>query len=76
MWIDPDTVAVEVHDGVVTLAGQLERRSLIPIVVSLVRGLDGVVDVVDRLSFEFDDSTITVPSDLLVDWASGARRRI
>jgi CBS-domain-containing membrane protein len=76
MWIDPDTVAVEVRDGVVALTGQLERRSLIPITVNLVRGLDGVVDVVDRLSFRFDDSTITVPSDLLVDWASGARRRI
>jgi CBS-domain-containing membrane protein len=76
MWIDPDTVAVEVRDGVVTLTGQLERRSLIPIVVSLVRGLDGVVDVVDRLSFEFDDRTITVPSEPLIDWASTARRRI
>jgi CBS-domain-containing membrane protein len=76
MWIDPDTVVVEVRDGVVTLTGQPERRSLIPIVVSLVRGLDGVVDVVDRLSFEFDDSQIMVPSDLLVDWASTARRRI
>jgi hypothetical protein len=76
MWIDPAAVVVEVRDGVVTLTGQLERRSLIPIVVSLVRGLDGVVDVVDRLSFEFDDSQIMVPSDLLVDWASTARRRI
>ena len=76
MWIDPDTVVVEVRDGMVTLTGQLERRSLIPIVISLVRGLDGVVDVVDRLSFEFDDSTITVPSDLLIDWAPGARRQI
>jgi CBS domain-containing protein len=76
MWVDPETVVVEVRDGVVTLTGQLERRSLIPITVSLVRGLDGVVDVVDRLSFEFDDSTITVPSDLLIDWASGARRQI
>jgi CBS-domain-containing membrane protein len=76
MWIDPDTVAVEVRDGVVTLTGQLERRSLIPITVDLVRGLDGVVGVVDRLSFEFDDSEIMVPSDPLVDWASGARRRI
>ena len=76
MWIEPDTVAVEVRDGVVTLTGQLERRSLIPILVSLVCRLDGVVEVVDRLSFEFDDSTITIPSDLLVDWASGARRRI
>ena len=76
MWIDPDTVAVEVRDGVVTLTGQLQRRSLIPITVSLVRGLDGVVDVVDRLSFEFDDRTITVPSEPLINWASTARRRI
>jgi CBS domain-containing protein len=76
MWLDPDDVQVEVRDGVVTLTGQLERRSLIPIVVSFVRGLDGVVDVVDRLTFELDDSTIMVPSDLLIDWASGARRRI
>jgi CBS-domain-containing membrane protein len=76
MWVDPDTVVVEVHDGVVTLTGQLERWSLIPILVSLVRGLDGVVDVVDRLSFELDDSTIMVPSDLLIDRAPGVRRRI
>jgi hypothetical protein len=61
---------------VVTLTGQLERRSLIPITVNLVRGLDGVLDVVDRLSFELDDSRITVPSDLLIDRASTLRRRI
>jgi osmotically-inducible protein OsmY len=67
---------VEVRDGVVTLTGQLERRSLIPILVSLVHGLDGVVDVVDRLGFEFDDSTITVPSDLLIDRSGAVRRRI
>ena len=76
LWVDPETVTIAVRDGVVTLTGQLERRSLIPIAVSLVYGLDGVVDVVDRLTFEFDDSTITVPSDLLIDWTSGARRRI
>jgi CBS-domain-containing membrane protein len=76
MWIDPDDLLVEVRDGVVSLTGQLERRSLIPILVSLVRCLDGVVDVVDRLSFELDDSKIMVPSDLLVDWATGTRRRL
>ncbi|HKP98695.1 MAG TPA: CBS domain-containing protein [Actinomycetes bacterium] len=76
MWMDPDTVVVEVRDGVVTLTGQLERRSLISITVSLVRGLDGVVDVVDRLSFEVDDTPITVPSDLLFDRASTVRRLI
>jgi CBS-domain-containing membrane protein len=76
MWMNPDTVAIDVRGGVVTLTGQLERRSLIPITVSLVRGLDGVVDVVDRLSFELDDSKIMVPSDLLIDQASRVRRRI
>jgi CBS-domain-containing membrane protein len=76
LWVDPDTVDVEVRDGVVTLTGQLERRSLIPITVSLVHGVAGVVEVVDRLGFEFDDRTITVPSDPLIDRATGTRRPI
>jgi CBS-domain-containing membrane protein len=76
MWMDPDTVVVDVRDGVVTLTGQLERRSLIPITVRLVRGLDGVVDVVDRLTFELDDTPIMVPSDLLMDRTSAVRGRI
>jgi hypothetical protein len=76
MWVDSDTVTVKVRDGIVTLSGQLERRSLIPIAVSLVHGLDGVVDVVDRLTFELDDNPIMVPSDLLISRAPGVRRRI
>ena len=74
--MSPDTVTVQVDDGVVTLTGQLERWSLIPIIVGLVHGLDGVVDVVDRLTFELDDTPIMVPSDLLFDRASAVRRRI
>ena len=76
MWVNPDTVTVQARDGIVTLTGQLERRSLIPIAVSLVHGLDGVVDVVDRLTFEIDDSPIMVPADLLMNRAPGVRRRI
>jgi hypothetical protein len=76
MWVNPDTVTVTVRHGIVTLSGQLERRSLIPITVSLVHGLDGVVDVVDRLTFEVDDSPIMVPSDLMIDRAPGVLRRI
>ena len=76
MWVNPDTVTVQVRDGIVTLSGQLERRSLIPIAVSLVYGIDGVVDMVDRLTFEVDDSPIMIPSDLLMNRASEARRRI
>jgi CBS-domain-containing membrane protein len=76
MWMEPDTVVVDVRDGVVTLTGQLERRSLVPIVVTLVHALDGVVDVVDQLTYEVDDTPIMVPSDLLFDRASGVRRHI
>ena len=64
MWIEPDSVVVRVRGGVVTLHGRLERSSLIPILVGLVQGVDGVVDVVSRLTAEFDDSRVrpyTVP---------------
>ncbi|MFH8371723.1 CBS domain-containing protein [Streptomyces sp. NPDC018031] len=36
---------MSVSDGVVTLAGQVREAGLIPIVVRLVRGVEGVVDV-------------------------------
>ncbi|WP_351224542.1 GNAT family N-acetyltransferase [Streptomyces sp. NPDC002133] len=52
----PATVGVEVRDGVVTLSGQLERRSEMPVVLRMTRQVDGVIDVVDRLSFRVDDA--------------------
>jgi CBS-domain-containing membrane protein len=55
LWIDPDTVLVEVHEGVVILQGQVERRSMIPVVVRLVESLDGVVGVESRLGYAVDD---------------------
>jgi CBS domain-containing protein len=76
LWVDPDSVTVDVRDGVVTLGGRLERRSQATIAVSLVHALDGVVDVVDRLTFELDDTPMTVPSGLLIDRAPGVRRRL
>jgi CBS domain-containing protein len=58
LWIDPTTVTVGVRDGIVTLAGQLERKSLVPAAVHLTRTVPGVVDVVDRLSFAWDDDRV------------------
>lgn len=55
LWIDPDTVRVVVRDGVVTLDGQLERKSLIPIALELVHGVAGVVGIRDRLGYLEDD---------------------
>jgi CBS-domain-containing membrane protein len=55
LWLAPYAVEAAVRNGVVTLTGQLERRSEIPIAVGGTRRLDGVVDVVDHLSYRIDD---------------------
>ncbi len=56
LLVDPARVEVEVDDGVVNLTGQVERRSLIPIVVRLAGATEGVVRVQDWLTFEVDDT--------------------
>jgi len=76
MWVDPDAFTVEVRDGVVTLMGPLEFRSLIPIAVRLVHGVDGVVDVVDRLWFEVDDARDELRSTMWIDRAPAVHRRV
>lgn len=62
LWQDPAEVQVDVDGGVVTLGGRLEQKSLIPIAVALTRAVDGVVDVVDRLSYAVDDTGPGHPS--------------
>jgi CBS domain-containing protein len=68
LWIDPTTIRVVVSDGVVSLEGQLERRSLIPVLIGLVHAVEGVVGVQDRLSFAVDDVSPT--GDLPLPWAA------
>jgi CBS domain-containing protein len=50
-------VRVTVRDGVVTVEGLVEHRRLVPILTGLVRGVDGVVGVEDRLRYEVDDTS-------------------
>jgi CBS domain-containing protein len=57
LWVDPDTIDVEVSDGVVTMQGPLERQSEAEIAEHLVRALPGVVDVHNRLQAEWNDTT-------------------
>ncbi len=57
--VDEGTVRVDVHDGVVTLIGRLDRWSATDIAVRLSRQVAGVVQVVDRLDFDFDDSDLS-----------------
>ncbi|MET9881836.1 CBS domain-containing protein [Streptomyces sp. NPDC006430] len=59
--LSPSALSVEVNDGVVTLSGTVSRRSLIIIVLRLCQSVDGVVDVIDRLTYEEDDMSVGVP---------------
>lgn len=58
LWIDPVAVQVDVVNGVVTLSGRVERKSTLGLVDRLTAGVPGVVDVVDRLGWEYDDSEL------------------
>ena len=53
--LDPDRFFIQVHEGVAVLEGRVERRSLIPWLVRAVRGVEGVVQVEDRLAYDVDD---------------------
>jgi CBS domain-containing protein len=53
LFTDPASVTVAVHGGVVVLTGQPDsgdQSDLIPAAVRLIWGIDGVIDVVDKLS--------------------------
>jgi CBS domain-containing protein len=52
------TVRVEVHNGVVTLTGQLHRRTTVDIAGRLAARVSGVVEVANELRYEFDDTLL------------------
>jgi predicted transcriptional regulator len=52
---DAGTVAVSVESNVITLSGEVDRRSDAEILVRLAGDIDGVVDVVNKLTFRWDD---------------------
>ncbi|MFF7274916.1 CBS domain-containing protein [Streptomyces griseorubiginosus] len=56
LWLPPLSIDVFVTEGVVTLSGDLERKSEKEIAVSMTRQIDGVVAVVDKLTYRMDDS--------------------
>ncbi|ALV48311.1 CBS domain-containing protein [Streptomyces althioticus] len=50
LGLDEGSVTVEARDGVVTLRGQVPQTRLVPVIVGLCQGLEGVVDVDAHLS--------------------------
>lgn len=55
LWPDPNAFGISVDDGVVTLAGDVDRRTHAIIAGQIAAAVDGVVDVVNRLQWHFDD---------------------
>ncbi|MER6422846.1 CBS domain-containing protein [Streptomyces sp. NPDC001137] len=58
LWLPPHGIDVQVVEGVVTLSGQMERKSETEIALSMTRQIDGVVAVVDKLTYRLDDAKI------------------
>ncbi|MFI9650737.1 CBS domain-containing protein [Streptomyces sp. NPDC052040] len=56
LGLSPSSLTVEVADGRVTLSGSVVYRSLVPVTARLCEGVDGVVEVVNRLDYEQDDT--------------------
>jgi CBS domain-containing protein len=61
LLLDPASIEVSVTDGVVTLAGQLDRRMQIGPLLEAVRSTAGVVGVHDNLSCRADDTALPPP---------------
>ncbi|WP_328808750.1 CBS domain-containing protein [Nonomuraea montanisoli] len=56
LWVDTAGVAVSVDHGVVTLSGWMDRRTEAAIAVRMAGRVNGVVDVVDKVTWKVDDS--------------------
>lgn len=58
MWLDPDRFTVDVREGVVHIAGTVDRRSTAGIVERLIGITDGVVELQSELRWEADDTEL------------------
>ncbi|WP_330340230.1 CBS domain-containing protein [Streptomyces sp. NBC_00557] len=76
LWLTPRSVDVSVVEGVVTLAGHMERKSETEIAVSMAKQIDGVVAVVDNLTYRLDDSHVQPAEQALHGVADDWLRRL
>jgi BON domain len=61
---DPGRAEVTVADGIVTLRGEVERKSMVPVAARMARFVDGVVDVVNHLAYTVDDTHLPTAAEL------------
>ena len=57
LMLSSEPVGVDVRDNVVTLQGEVDRKSDAEILGRWTRELDGVVDVVNHLTYRWDDTS-------------------
>jgi len=62
-----DGLRVDVRWNVVTLSGQVNRRSDAQMLVRLAGDVDGVVSVVDHLTYEWNDLEAPAPPSVVLD---------
>jgi len=61
MWLDPGDFEIGVREGVVRIAGTVDRRSTAGIVERLIGLVDGVTEVQAAVEWELDDTTFEPP---------------
>jgi CBS domain-containing protein len=54
--VEPGTIRVMVHKGVVTIEGRVDRRSAAALAIRVSHTIPGVVGVVDKLEHRYDDT--------------------
>jgi CBS domain-containing protein len=64
---DASAVSADVTNGVVVLTGRVSRRSMISVAVALALRVEGVVDVIEHLTWTTDDT------DSPLRWLAGSR---
>ena len=57
MWLDPADFDVSVGEGIVSIAGRVDRRSTAGIVGRLIGLIDGVTEVRNAMTWQVDDTT-------------------
>lgn len=64
LQLDVTDAQVEVVEGIATLTGKVDRKSTAQIAAHLTRAVPGVIDVVDKLSFAYDDTVVSATTGL------------
>ena len=58
LWLNPELFDVEVHNGVASVGGRVERRSTAEMIERAVRSVPGVVDVTSAVTWDIADDHV------------------